>query len=62
MFFTTRPSGTGLGLFLARSAIERSGGHMEVVDVEGRGACFRITLPHVATAAPGMKGQSHEKE
>lgn len=46
MFYTTRPSGTGLGLFLARTAITRSGGTIRVVDAsQPGGACFRITLP-----------------
>ncbi|MCE9615707.1 MAG: HAMP domain-containing histidine kinase [Lentisphaerae bacterium] len=46
MFYTTRPSGTGLGLFLARTAIERCGGTIRVLDAApSGGACFRITLP-----------------
>jgi signal transduction histidine kinase len=48
MFYSTRPEGTGLGLFLARSAIERSGGTVEAVDA-GTGACIRIVLPMQAT-------------
>lgn len=46
MFYTTRPSGTGLGLFLARTAITRSGGTIRVLDAPPPGgACFRISLP-----------------
>lgn len=45
MFFTTRPQGTGLGLFLARAAVERSGGQIAYADAPGGGACFRIALP-----------------
>lgn len=45
MFYTTRPSGTGLGLFLARTAIGRCGGSIQVLDADPQGACFRITLP-----------------
>lgn len=45
MFVTSRPSGTGLGLFLAKAAIERSGGSIRVVDNEEPGTCFRIQLP-----------------
>jgi signal transduction histidine kinase len=46
MFMTTRPEGTGLGLFLARAAIERSGGSIAIADrPPGTGACVRITLP-----------------
>jgi len=46
MFMTTRPEGTGLGLFLARAAVERSGGTISVADTApGSGACIRLTLP-----------------
>jgi two-component system, NtrC family, sensor histidine kinase HydH len=45
MFVTTRPGGTGLGLFLAKTAVERSGGTIQVLDHPGGGSCFRITLP-----------------
>ena len=31
------------GLFLARTAIEKSGGSIQVVDAPGGGACFRIS-------------------
>jgi signal transduction histidine kinase len=45
MFVSSRPGGTGLGLFLARTAIERCGGSIEIVDTREEGACFRIVLP-----------------
>lgn len=45
MFVTTRPGGTGLGLFLAKTAIERCGGRIHVLEAAGGGACFRIDLP-----------------
>ena len=46
MFVTGRPEGTGLGLFLAKTAINRCDGTIEAVDSDRtRGAAFRITLP-----------------
>jgi signal transduction histidine kinase len=45
MFVTTRPGGIGLGLFLAKTAVENSGGTIKVVDRPEGGSCFRITLP-----------------
>ncbi|HBA84372.1 MAG TPA: hypothetical protein DCZ95_09795 [Verrucomicrobia bacterium] len=45
MFYTTRPQGTGLGLFLARTALEKAGGHIAVMDNPAGGACFRLMLP-----------------
>jgi len=44
MFESDRPGGTGLGLFLARTAIERCGGHIDVGDAPKGGARFRIRL------------------
>lgn len=45
-FFTTKPigSGTGLGVFTARSAIERLGGSLELASAPGRGTTATITL------------------
>ena len=45
MFFTTRPQGTGLGLFLARTAVENNGGVLGVADAGGPGARLRMAFP-----------------
>jgi two-component system sensor histidine kinase RegB len=55
-FFTTKPpgSGMGLGLFLARSTLERFGGHLQLANrVEGGSVC-RIDLPieHLRITTP----------
>jgi len=44
-FHTTRTRGTGLGLAVSRRIVELHGGTIEVLDAEGGGACFRVTLP-----------------
>jgi len=41
-FFTTRPGGTGLGLYVARQLAEANGASLELVDRGGPGALFRI--------------------
>lgn len=43
-FFTTKPAGTGLGLYIARQYARRAGGDLEYVPEE-RGAHFCIRLP-----------------
>jgi len=50
-FVTTRPGGTGLGLFLARTAIEKCGGTIDVTEAEGGGACFSMRLPLAGVTA-----------
>lgn len=45
MFVTGRPEGTGLGLFLARTAIRRCNGDVQAFPRDGGGADLRITLP-----------------
>lgn len=45
MFVTSRPGGTGLGLFLARTGLATSGGRIEARDRPGGGTCIRIRLP-----------------
>jgi signal transduction histidine kinase len=43
--------GLGLGLFIARKAVEASGGTMHVRDVPGTGCVFTIELPMVSACA-----------
>jgi len=47
---TSRPSGVGLGLAIARRAAEAQGGRIEVDSEVGRGSVFRIVLPDQATS------------
>jgi two-component system, CitB family, sensor kinase len=42
MFYSTRPQGTGLGLFLARTALENHGGTLTVAEPDGFGARLRM--------------------
>lgn len=44
-FYTTKPKGTGLGLVLARQAVSRHGGKMEIKSVRGEGTTVKISLP-----------------
>jgi len=44
-FFTTRTTGTGLGLAVARRIAELHGGRISAQNAEGGGALFRVELP-----------------
>jgi two-component system nitrogen regulation sensor histidine kinase GlnL len=50
-FYTTKPKGTGLGLVMARQAITRNGGKLEIKSVRGSGTTVKISLP----VEPGKK-------
>lgn len=55
-FFTTKPvgQGTGLGLSLAWSIIQKHHGSLTVDSTVGVGTTFRITLPIEGKATPGV--------
>ena len=44
-YFTTKPSGTGLGLFVSRQIVEEMGGTLTFRSEPGRGATFLVRLP-----------------
>jgi two-component system sensor histidine kinase PilS (NtrC family) len=49
-FFTTRPGGTGLGLYIARELADANGGSLELLP-KGPGAHFRFTLKRAGAPA-----------
>ncbi|MDT8999536.1 PAS domain-containing protein [Paucibacter sp. APW11] len=57
-FFTTKPvgQGTGLGLSLSFSIVQKHGGRIELESEVGKGSTFRIWIPVLGPKAPG--GQS----
>jgi signal transduction histidine kinase len=44
--FTTKQTGTGLGLVSCKTIIEQHGGTIDVISTYGKGATFIITLPN----------------
>jgi PAS domain S-box-containing protein len=44
-FFTTRPGGTGLGLYICHDIVKRHGGALTVHSEPGRGTTFSLELP-----------------
>ncbi len=45
LLFTTKPGGSGIGLWLSRRIVQESNGRIEVQSELGNGASFTITLP-----------------
>ena len=44
-YFTTKPQGTGLGLFVSRQVVEEMGGRLTFRSEPGQGATFLVHLP-----------------
>jgi signal transduction histidine kinase len=45
LFFTTKPGGTGLGMAIVRSAVERHGGRVTIDTAPGKGTTVELSLP-----------------
>jgi signal transduction histidine kinase len=52
-FFTTRPDGSGLGIYLAQTLTEKMAGRMFIRSREGEGTSVSIVLPAADTTAKG---------
>ena len=46
-YFTTKSSGTGLGLLIVRRIVREHGGELSIESTEGKGMSITIRLPHV---------------
>jgi signal transduction histidine kinase len=51
LFYTTKPHGTGLGMAIARSVVERHGGELVVRSAPGKGTRVSVRLPVAAREA-----------
>jgi signal transduction histidine kinase len=46
-YFTTKPSGSGLGLLIVRRIVREHGGEMAIESSEGKGLTLTIRLPYL---------------
>jgi len=57
-FFTTKPSGTGLGMSIVKKIVDLHGGDIAIESAPGRGTRVRISLPAVPASQPLAGGTS----
>lgn len=63
MFYSGRSHGVGLGLALVKQIVDQHRGSIEIVDRDGPGACFRITLPvDQASLRPSPRARPDERQ
>src|SRR5437763_7306478 len=46
-YFTTKPSGTGLGLLIVRRIVREHGGELSIESGQGKGLTLPIPLPYI---------------
>ncbi len=61
LFFTTKPSGTGIGLALCAQTVEAMGGRLDIASAPGRGTRATVTVP-TARPAPDPAGDRREEQ
>ncbi|MGH7340783.1 MAG: sensor histidine kinase, partial [Candidatus Rokuibacteriota bacterium] len=51
-FFTTKPTGTGLGMAIVKKIMDLHGGEIEIDSTPDEGTTIRLVIPRAALAAP----------
>jgi signal transduction histidine kinase len=49
-FYTTKPTGTGLGMAIVKKLMDLHGGEIEIDSAPGRGTTVRLVLPRAPAA------------
>jgi signal transduction histidine kinase len=58
-YYTTKPHGTGLGLFMTRRLVEQQGGTVSFTSTPGQGTSFRLHFP---LELPSRSAKVHQAE
>jgi signal transduction histidine kinase len=62
MFYSGRAHGVGLGLALVKQIVDQHNGRIEIIDRDGAGTCFRVTLPSTQESVrPSPKARTGER-
>lgn len=60
-FFTTKPDGSGYGLYLSSEIVAEMGGKLEASNREEGGACFTVWFPEPLDEPKEIPGLSHQQ-
>jgi PAS domain S-box-containing protein len=55
-FFTTKPTGTGLGMSIVKKIMDLHNGEIEIESLPGGGTVVRLVIPRATQAAPAAAG------
>src|SRR6266513_337618 len=61
-YFTTKPSGTGLGLLIVRRIVREHGGELSIESNEGKGLTLTIRLPYIDKRVRMLEAGDSQKE
>jgi two-component system sensor histidine kinase HydH len=59
-FFTTKPTGTGLGMAIVKKIMDLHAGEVEIESAPGVGTTVRLVIPRAAVLDPAEREDSHE--
>ena len=55
-FFTTKPTGTGLGMAIVKKIMDLHNGDIEIDSLPGGGTVVRLLIPRATQVAPAPAG------
>jgi two-component system, sporulation sensor kinase E len=61
-YFTTKPSGTGLGLLIVRRIVREHGGELSIESTEGKGLRLTIRLPYIDKRVRMLEAGDSERD